>query len=425
MARTTFRLGQEIDPHTLNYFSEIVMEAIRQLRLALGTGYIFYGFDVRENKDSGFIEISPGLAFDGAGQAVALDTSLSLPPPVGAEPIWLGLRHHLLVDERDVAGRPIRERDSVEVVWLPSVPRDDETIPLARLQHRPVGWLIDRSVARRAPSLPHRHTGTTIPDHSRRLRYDGVPVGPAVTGGEVQLQQIARLEGAVASEFAKINARLDDLYERQRLHDMEAEELRTEVAEAVERPAVTQAAGDEEWRDALAALREELSVTVGEEVREELDLLRAEVAALSKRPASVGTDRGSFTSVKVLHGVGETHVQRLREAGIETVSDLLAATATPEGRRRLEVNDLSLAQLRRWSREADLLRLHGVGPGQIALLNIVGVHSTAELATQEPSLLFSHLREAAQERGDVAPPPLAWAESWIEQAKHIPPVVEW
>jgi hypothetical protein len=129
MARTLFRSGQETEPRFLAHFHDTVMDALRQLRLALGTGVIFYGFDVRQ-EESGLLAISPGLAWDSAGNPISLDTPLSIPPPNEAGPFWLGLRHHLLVEEADVAGRPLRERDSVEIVWLPTVPRDDETIPL-------------------------------------------------------------------------------------------------------------------------------------------------------------------------------------------------------------------------------------------------------------------------------------------------------
>jgi predicted flap endonuclease-1-like 5' DNA nuclease len=164
---------------------------------------------------------------------------------------------------------------------------------------------------------------------------------------------------------------------------------------------------------------------VGDEVREELELLRAEVRALAERPTSIGQDLGGFTPVKALHGVGEKYARLLQEAGIETVSELLAATATPEGRKRLESTALSLSQLRKWSREADLLRLHGVGPGEVALLESGGITSTAELALQDGMRLYQQLRRTAEARGDVALPSLEWVRSWIEQAAHLPPVVEW
>lgn len=415
MARTIFRPTHPVDARTLTYFSEIIMDQLRQLRLALGTGTIFYGFEVRQSVTPGSLELSPGLAFDGAGQPVALDSPLPLPLPDEDGPLWLGVRHHLLVDEHDVAGRPTRERDTVAVLWLPSVPRDDETIPLARVQRGPHGWLIDSSVARRAPALEHQHSGSVLPDRSGRGRYDGSPVRLTAPGGESQQQQLARLERAVSNEFSKLHALIQGLHEAQAAQQARSEALRAAIA----------AREEEGWRASLEALREELSLTLGEEVREELDLLRAEVVALAQRPASVGADLGGFTPIKTLHGVGEKYARLLREVGIESVSDLLAATATPEGRKRLEASELPLAALRRWSRQADLLRLHGAGAGEVELLQSAGIESTAHLAVQDPSDLFARLRDAARTRGDIAPPPLAWVASWITQASHLPPVVEW
>ncbi|MGH2542984.1 MAG: DUF4332 domain-containing protein [Ardenticatenaceae bacterium] len=406
MARTTFRPSQDIDSKALAHFHDTTIEALRHLRLALGTGSIFYGFDVRLERASSLLHVSPGLAFDGVGQPVALDSVLSLPAPDEDGPLWLCLRHHLLVDEQGVAGQPARERDSVEVVWLPDVPRDDETIPLARVQRGPAGWLVDGSVARRAPSLAHRHTGQTLPDRSGRLRYDGTPVRLSPIGAEEyqaappwpSAEQIERLERAIGVEFAKINGTIAELREESK--------------------------GEEGWREAIAALRDELSLTIWDEVREELETLRAELLTLSKRPHSMGGDAGAFTPVTALHGVGDKYARVLHEAGIETVSDLLIAAASPEARDRLEAADLSVGRLRRWTHEADLLRLHGVGPNEVILLDDAGINNVAQLTSEEPRALFDRLREAAHTRETPAPP-LAWVESWTDQARHLPPVVEW
>lgn len=423
MARTHFRPGQRIETQLLSHFHHTVMEALRQLRLALGTGAIFYGFDVREAEGGALLEISPGFAVDGAGNAIALTDPLTVPTPSEEGPLWLALRHHPLIVEEDEAG-PLMEQDSVEVVWLRGVPRHDEVVPLARLQQGPLGWLIDGSVARRAPALAHRHSNATLPDLSGRLRYDGAPVRLTTTGGEEQRQALLRLETAVAAEFAKLNAFLEGVGEQQGRQGTEIEELRTEVAEVAEQ--ARNARGAEGWQEALAALREELTLMAGEELREELEMLRAEVTALAQRPDQRGEgDLGAFTPISALHGVGEAFAQKLQGAGIETISDLLAAAANPEARERVEATGLGKGRLKRWSREADLLRLQGTGPGEVQLLDSAGVSSTAALALEEPRALYDRLRTAAAQRGDLSPPAYAWVESWIEQARHLPPVIEW
>ena len=81
--------------------------------------------------------------------------------------------------------------------------------------------------------------------------------------------------------------------------------------------------------------------------------------------------------------------------------------------------------LRRWSREADLLRLHGCGPLEYQLLDTIGITGIAQLSMENPRDLYDRLRAASAEREDLPPPAYAWVESWVAQAKHLPPVVEW
>lgn len=402
MARIRFQPGREIEPQALNLLQDETLAALRQLRLALGTGAIHYGFDVHVDGESGRLGLGPGLAFDGEGRAVALDRMLTLPLPQVESTLWLCLRHHLLVEQSDALGRPLRERDSVEVVWLDGPPPDDALIPVARLLQGAAGWRVDRSVARRVPPLDHRHTGTTMPDRSHRLRFDGLPVAPRGGAGE-------------SGGTGPVEDRLS-------LLALELEELRAEVAEAAERGG--DPASEAGWQEALAALREEMALTAGEEVREELDLLRAELVALADRPASVGADRGGLTAVTALHGVGDAFAEKLFRAGIGTVSDLLAAAGSREARERIEAAGISTARLRRWGREADLLRLHGVGPGEVILFDQIGIGGTADLALWEARPLYEALREAAAATEGSAPA-LAWVESWIVQARELPPVVSW
>jgi predicted flap endonuclease-1-like 5' DNA nuclease len=294
---------------------------------------------------------------------------------------------------------------------------------LARVQRTNQGWVVDGTVARRAPPLGHAHTGETETDSRGRLRYDGAPVTRGEEDNRAWQAGIKNLDSALTKQLNAIRQLLGQWQEQLQLQALELEELRGEVAEVGE--GQRRVTGGGEWQEAIANLREEFSIFAGDDLRDELEHLRAELATLALRPALPSASAGTFTPITALHGVGSSFAQKLEAAGVTTVSDLLNAVANPDARARLLATDISAARLRRWSREADLLRLHGCGTNDVMLLDSAGITSTAALANEEPRDLYERLRAVAAQRGDVAPPAYAWVQSWVAQAKHLPPVVEW
>ena len=210
---------------------------------------------------------------------------------------------------------------------------------------------------------------------------------------ETLATRLTTLENAVSVEFAKLNARLDALAGR----------------------GATALTDDDQRR-----LRDAL----GDEFRDELTEIRTELIALAERPATIGADRGGFTSVEALHGVGQKLAQQLAGIGIATVGDLLVQSGSAAGRTPIMAAGLSEARLRPLYRQADLLRLHGIGQGEVLLLEAVGIDSTARLATQAPRDLYETL--VAQAEASALPPPaLAWVGSWVQQAQQLPPIAHW
>jgi predicted flap endonuclease-1-like 5' DNA nuclease len=420
MSRTYFHPNQSPTPRQLAHLHDSLQAALRQLRLALGTGVIFYGFEVRIEGNQ--LIVTPGLGFDGEGQPILLDSPLALPLPIERDPLILCLRYHALVDEVDNEGRPLRERDSVTITWLVALPRDESLLPLARIQRTTQGWVVDGTVARRATSLAHRHSGELQTDGRGRLRFDGTPITGGGSSDEWR-PALQKAEGTLSQQINAVRQLLGQWQEQLQLQALEVEELRGEVAEVSE--GVRGGSSSDEWQEAVANLREEMSLFSGDDLRDELEQLRTEVATLALRPPLPSSNAGTFTPITALHGVGNSFAQKLNGAGIHTVSDLLSAVANPDARNRLLATDISPARLRRWSREADLLRLHGCGTNEVMLLDSAGITSTAALANEEARHLYERLRATAQQRGDMPPPAYAWVESWVAQAKHLPPVVEW
>jgi predicted flap endonuclease-1-like 5' DNA nuclease len=419
MSRTFFYPNQLLTPRHLAHLHDSLHAALRQIRLAMGTGVIFYGFEVKVEGNQ--LIVTPGLGFDGEGQPILLEGPLVLPFPIESDPLILCLRYHALVDEIDNEGRPLRERDSITITWLASPPRDENLLPLARVQRTAQGWMIDGTIARRAAPLAHRHTGEVQEDRRGRLRYDGAPL---VGGGGGEWQSaLQKVDRTLSQQINVLRQLLGEWQSQLQLQALEVEELRGEVGEISE--GVRSGRGGGDWQEVVANLREEFALFAGDDLRDDLEQLRAEVATLALRPPLPASNAGTFTPITALHGVGSSFAGKLNAAGITTVSDFLAAVASPDARNRLLATDISPARLRRWSREADLLRLHGCGTNEVMLLDSAGITGTASLATEDPRNLYERLRATAQQRGDMPPPAYAWVESWVAQAQHLPPVVEW
>ena len=85
-----------------------------------------------------------------------------------------------------------------------------------------------------------------------------------------------------------------------------------------------------------------------------------------------------------IEGIGDVYAQKLREAGVQTVDDLLKAGADPQGRNELaEKTGISGKLILEWVNHADLFRIKGVGEEYSDLLEEAGVDTVPELAQTE------------------------------------------
>ena len=128
-----------------------------------------------------------------------------------------------------------------------------------------------------------------------------------------------------------------------------------------------------------------------------------------------------------IEGVGEAYARKLEEAGVTTTDQLLERAATPKGRAELaETTGISSKLILRWANHADLFRIKGVA-GQFAeLLEAAGVDTVKEFRHRVAANLQPKLVELNDSRhlcGRV--PSVAEIERMIEQAKELPPVLEY
>jgi len=128
-----------------------------------------------------------------------------------------------------------------------------------------------------------------------------------------------------------------------------------------------------------------------------------------------------------VEGIGEVYSEKLIAAGINTIEDLLNKCAKPAGRKALEEETgISGKLILRWANHADLMRIDGVGPQFSELLEAAGVDTVKELRHRVPENLQPKLEEVNAEKNLCnRVPALVEVQRMVEQAKQLPPVMEY
>ena len=134
-----------------------------------------------------------------------------------------------------------------------------------------------------------------------------------------------------------------------------------------------------------------------------------------------------MTSVLKVEGIGETYAGKLVKAGVATTKALLEKGATPKGRKEIsEKTGISEKMVLEWINHVDLFRIKGVGEEYSDLLEEAGVDTVPELAQRNPENLHQKLAEVNQSKKLVRQlPSLTQVQSWVEQAKQLPRVIQY
>jgi predicted flap endonuclease-1-like 5' DNA nuclease len=131
--------------------------------------------------------------------------------------------------------------------------------------------------------------------------------------------------------------------------------------------------------------------------------------------------------VNFVEGIGPVYGEKLNEAGIDMVMDLLKRGATRKGRAELvEATGIAAGLIMKWVNQADLYRVKGIGKQFGELLEAAGVDTVPELAQRNPVNLFNKLSEVnAEKKLAGRAPHQGEVESWVAQAKDLPRVIEY
>ena len=129
-----------------------------------------------------------------------------------------------------------------------------------------------------------------------------------------------------------------------------------------------------------------------------------------------------MANLLTVEGIGEVYAQKLKEAGIGSTQALLAAGATPEGRKEIAAKTgIGDSLILRWVNHVDLFRIKGVGEEYSDLLEAAGVDTVVELAQRVAANLYAKLVEVNQAEKRVRKlPTAAQVKDWIKQAKKLP-----
>ena len=134
-----------------------------------------------------------------------------------------------------------------------------------------------------------------------------------------------------------------------------------------------------------------------------------------------------MTSLLKVEGIGETYAGKLTAIGVSTTQALLDKGSTPKGRKEIaEQSGISEKLVLEWVNHVDLFRIKGVGEEYADLLEEAGVDTVPELAQRKPENLHQKLAEVNQAKKLVRQlPSLAQVQSWVEQAKELPRVIQY
>lgn len=132
-----------------------------------------------------------------------------------------------------------------------------------------------------------------------------------------------------------------------------------------------------------------------------------------------------MTQLSDIEGIGDVFQQKLVDAGVKSVEQLLESCSGKNARTTLaEQTGISEKLILAWVNKADLCRISGISTQYADLLEQAGVDSVAELAQRRADNLTLKLAESNAQKNLVKKLPTeSQVEGWIAQAKDLPKVV--
>ncbi|WEK52516.1 MAG: DUF4332 domain-containing protein [Candidatus Kaistia colombiensis] len=129
--------------------------------------------------------------------------------------------------------------------------------------------------------------------------------------------------------------------------------------------------------------------------------------------------------IKDIEGIGPVFTEKLTAVGVRTTGALLEQAKDPKGRKALAASSgLDEHKILKWANMADLMRIKGVAEEYSELLEAAGVDTVKELKMRRADHLTAKMVEINGAKKLVRQlPSEKLVESWIEQAKNLPPML--
>jgi predicted flap endonuclease-1-like 5' DNA nuclease len=145
---------------------------------------------------------------------------------------------------------------------------------------------------------------------------------------------------------------------------------------------------------------------------------------LALNPGSARASHYAVTDVPTLISAGDA--EKLKKGGVTTTEEMLAKVATAKDRKALaKASGLSAASITTIAKRCDLLRVKGIGPEMVLLLEAAGVKTAGELAKKDAAELTVATEKANKAKKITEKPPTEpQFKDWIDQAKALPAAVE-
>lgn len=126
-----------------------------------------------------------------------------------------------------------------------------------------------------------------------------------------------------------------------------------------------------------------------------------------------------------IEGIGAKFSKLLQSIGIEDQYQLLQTCSERGSRERVsKETGISAKLILKWTNQADLARINGIGEEYAELLERAGVDTVPELAQRNTDSLLAMLVETNDRLKLVRQlPGLPQVESWIAQAKNLPRMI--
>ncbi len=129
--------------------------------------------------------------------------------------------------------------------------------------------------------------------------------------------------------------------------------------------------------------------------------------------------------IESIEGIGPSMGAALRDAGIASVDQLLELCCDKKGRSEIaKKTQISEKRILKWVNMADLFRINGIATQYAELLEGAGVDTVKELRNRNPENLAEKMVAVNFDKKLVRrAPTVTVVNSWIEQAKKLPPKV--